>query len=111
LAPDSIRLFDDQDFKENEQAISPVTIKQAGNWHELPGEPVVGDEKENAASSLRWNLPEGVIVLLSAKDDGTNNIVLFGKGQYTDLAACDFNNYASRWTWAYIGQPKTADNR
>ena len=61
------------------------------------------EEKENAASSLRWNLPDGVIVLLSADDNGNNNLALFGSGQYADLDPSGFNNRASRWAWAYIG--------
>ena len=54
-------------------------------WNTLPA------NKENGLSSLRWNLPEGVIVMFSADDSGDNNIVIFGEGQNTDLGAIDFD--------------------
>ncbi len=111
VASDSVQLFDKKDFKDDHQVISGVTNNPSGEWRELPGAAGISGEKENAASSLRWDLPEGVIVLLSAKDDGTSDIVLFGKAQYDDLAKCDFNNCASRWSWAYIGKPAMGDGK
>ena len=102
VSDDSVELFDDQSFKEDRQIIAHVTQQPAGAVHKLPGVTTIRDEKENAASSLRWKLPEGAIVVLSAKDDGTDNRVLFGEGEYMDLTKIGFNNSASRWSWAYI---------
>ena len=94
----SIQTFENQQFAGSEQQIiSAVTTKPAGIWNKLPG------DKENGLSSLRWNLPDAVIVLFSADDDGGNNIAIFGQGQNADLGAIDFDNRASRWTWANIG--------
>jgi hypothetical protein len=104
LGEGSIELFDDQNFAGEQQRVAQLHTQRAGQWAALPGESAVGSEKENAASSIRWNLPEGVVVLLAADDDGTNNLVLFGSGQYTDLSVCGFNNRASRWTWAHISE-------
>jgi hypothetical protein len=100
--PEGVQLFDDQNFQNNQQNLMPLTAT-AGNWTKLPG------DKENWLSSLRWNLPEGVIVLFSAKDDGTNDIVIFGEGQYPDLSKINFDNSASRWSWAYIGSNETGN--
>jgi hypothetical protein len=96
LADNTIQLFDDQNFQGTEQK-EHVLTKKAGDWNMMP------DGKENGLSSLRWNLPEGVVLLLSAEDGGNNNIVIFGEGQCADLSKCNFDNRASRWSWAYIG--------
>jgi hypothetical protein len=94
-----IDLFDDQKFVGEHQRINGMTGIKAGDLHTLP------EDKENAASSLRWNLPEGVIVIFAAEDGGNDNLVIFGEGQNPDLGQCDFDNKASRWSWAYIGSP------
>ena len=101
LPEDSIQLWEDQKFAGSEQqTISSVSRQASGTWNVLPG------NKENGLSSMRWNLPEGVIVMFSAEDGGNRNIVIFGEGQNADLGAIGFDNRASRWTWANIGTPK-----
>lgn len=111
LPDGSFIMFDDQMFKGNEQRVSGITGQKAGDWVKFP------TEGENELSSVRWSLPEGTIVILSAEDAGNDNIVLFGEGQYSDLGSVDFDNQASRWSWAHIGaaampggeQPKPRD--
>lgn len=99
----SMVFFDDQNYLEDPDRVNGLSGIKAGEWREFT------NGKENAASSMRWNLPEGVIVILAAEDGGNDNIILFGEGQNPDLAACDFNNRASRWSWAYIGAPSMKD--
>lgn len=102
IGDDIIQLFEDQNFAGTEEhKIGPVTRQNSGAWNMLPG------NKENGLSSLRWNLPEGVIVMFSAEDNGNNNIIIFGEAQNPDLGICGFDNRASRWSWAYIGSAKT----
>jgi hypothetical protein len=99
LAQGSIILFDDQNFVGEQEKVAGINGIKAGDWHAFT------NEKENAASSMRWNLPEGVVVIFAAEDAGNDNLVIFGEGQNADLSQCDFDNKASRWSWAYIGSP------
>jgi hypothetical protein len=100
VATGGLHTFDDQNFMAEEQKITGILGMKAGDWHEFPG------GKENGASSMRWNLPEGVVIILAAEDGGNDNIILFGEGQNPDLSVCNFDNRASRWSWAFIGAPK-----
>jgi hypothetical protein len=102
ISADSVELYDDQQFKAERQIIAHIGQQAAGTLHQLPGEGTIRDEKENAASSLRWKLPAGTIVILSANDDGSNCLVLFGEGEYADLGKCNFDNRASRWSWTRL---------
>jgi len=97
LPEGTLQFFDENDFKNEMQQVTGITSQKAGELHMLPG------KMENSVSSMKWSLPEGVIVLLSKNDDGTETIGLWGKGQVADLGDWDFNNAASRWTWAHIG--------
>lgn len=97
LSEGSIITFDDQMFKGEERRVAAITSQRAGEWIKFPG------EGENSLSSIRWSLPEGTVVILAAEDGGNDNIVLFGEGQYSDLGSVDFDNQASRWSWAHIG--------
>jgi len=51
------------------------------------------------------------VVIFAAEDGGNDNIVIFGEGQIADLGKCDFDNKASRWSWAYIGSPTRSEER
>ncbi|HVP73413.1 MAG TPA: hypothetical protein VMS30_06710 [Phycisphaerales bacterium] len=105
LGNESIVIFDDQQFKGEQRAIAGITGQKAGDLQTLPG------NTENSASSLRWSLPEGAVVIFAAEDGGNDNIVIFGEGQIADLGKCDFDNKASRWSWAYIGSPTRSEER
>jgi hypothetical protein len=55
---------------------------------------------------MRWNLPEGVIVMFYQDANGKKQqVAVWGQAQLADLDAWDFNDKASRWSWAYIGSP------
>ena len=105
LGDQTIVLFDDQQFKGEQRTIAGFSAQKAGDLHTLPG------TGENSASSIRWNLPEGVVAILAAEDGGNHNIVVFGEGQIADLGKSDFDNRASRWSWAYIGSPTRSEER
>jgi hypothetical protein len=105
---DTIQLFESVDFKDKMQQVARITTQKAGNPIALPG------EFDNAASSIRWNLSEGVIVLLADDQDNSQHLGIWGQGQFADLGKCDFDDEASRWYWAYVGEPaggmKPGDN-
>lgn len=98
LAENTIQLFEGDNFKEEMQQISPITTAKACEPQPVPG-------KNNSATSLKWNLPEGVIVLLGRDADSKKQIAIWGQGQVTDLGDWDFNNAISRYTWGHIGSP------
>jgi hypothetical protein len=96
----TIQVFIDKDFRDDMKQISPVSGQPHGQPHDLPSG--VGDK----LTSLRWNLPDGVIVMLHQTGDAEKQqVALWGSGQVKDLDVWDFNDKASRWSWSYVGSP------
>ncbi len=93
----TIQLFRDQNFKGDMQQVAPVTATKSGELQR------VDSHQSDSLSSMRWNLPTGVIVMLYQDADGhKQQIALWGEGEVADLDAWDFNDKASRWSWGYI---------
>lgn len=95
----SMQLFSDSNFKGTEATLNGVdTTIQPGELVELPkGLP-------DSLSSVRWNLPYGVIVVFYEDGAGKGEqMVLWGKGQSSELSKWDFNDKASRWAWYDVG--------
>jgi hypothetical protein len=60
----------------------------------------------DSLTSLRWNLPEGVIIMLYQDAGGKKQqVAIWGEGELADLDLWDFNDKISRWSWAYVGAP------
>jgi hypothetical protein len=97
--PDNtLQLFVDKKFENDMKQVSPVTGQAAGQLHTVPA------AEADSLTSLRWNLPDGVIVLLHQDADGRKQqAAIWGEGQIEDLDVWDFNDKASRWSWAYVG--------
>jgi len=96
---DAVQLFRDSDFKNDFAPLDGVTkSNKGGQTYDLP------DELNDSLSSVRWNLPAGVVVVLY-EDVGPKGeqLALWGKGQVSHLAKFDFNDKASRWAWYYVG--------
>ena len=99
----SLQLFVDTNFGNDMEQISPVTGVRAGEFQRMPK--ATGD----SLSSMRWNLPEGVIVLLyQDAGGGKQQTAIWGRGEINELDKWDFNDKASRWTWSYVGAPNGA---
>lgn len=97
---DTLQMFIDQDFKNTMAQVSPVTGQKAGEINNLPSG--IGD----SLSAVRWNLPEGVVVMFYQDASGKKQQVgIWGHGEVADLDIWDINDKASRWSWAYIGSP------
>jgi hypothetical protein len=103
--PDNtIQLFKDHKFASDMQQINPVTAVKGGELQKMSG------KLDDSLTSLRWNLPEGVIVMLYEDADGKKDrVAIWGKGQLSDLNLWDFNDKVSRWSWAYIGSPEKSN--
>lgn len=98
VAADSILLFRDRGFQDEAVLTSITATQAAGQAHDLPA------GMEDSLSSLRWNLPAGVLVVLY-EDDGAKGeqLALWGSGQIEALSEFDFNDKASQWAWYYVG--------
>ena len=75
----------------------------AGALNELP------QGLKDGLTSLRWNLPPGVVVVLYEDAEGKGEqLILWGKGQVPSVAKWDFNDKASRWAWYNVGGGRNA---
>jgi len=103
MLPDStVQMYKGKNFRDDMTQASPVTAVRVGELQKI--DPSIDD----SLTSLQWNLPPGVIVTMYQDGDGKKQrITIWGKGQVGDLDVWDFNDKVSRWSWAYIGDPKT----
>jgi len=100
MPANSLQYFIDTNFRNDMEQVSPVTAQKAGEFQRMPKG--TGD----SLSSLRWNLPEGVVVVLyQDAGGGKQQTAIWGRGEIADLDTWDFNDKASRWTWSYVGAP------
>lgn len=98
LAADTMQLFKDKDFGGTMTQISDVTSKPSWQDHDFTG------KKANDFTSLRWNLPRGVVVLLHQYDRGLGNtLALFGSGEIASLKTWKLSDEISSWSWNYVG--------
>ena len=104
LAGNTLQLFKDKSFGNDMKQISPATSVKAGELQQMPS------GFNDTISSAQWNLPAGVIVLLYEDVDGKKDrVAIWGQGQISNLDTWDFNDKASRWSWAYIGEPRKSE--
>ena len=88
-----VQAFKDRGFMDTLTTLGPVRDTPMGVRHRL------GDARDSV-SSLRWNLPPGVLVVLYEDAGGYGRqLALWGKGQYETVSEWDFNDKASRWAW------------
>lgn len=60
----------------------------------------------DSASSVAWNLPPGVIVILFGQSDPKRpgkQYVIWGQGADPDLGGRAFRDTASGWAWVHVG--------
>jgi hypothetical protein len=97
IAPDTIEFFKDSYLRGTMTSISPVTESPANTLQR------VGKAADNM-SSVCWNLPPGVIVVLYDDSKGKGRqLLLFGSGEYDSVNAWEFNDKLSRWAWYDVG--------
>jgi hypothetical protein len=99
VAPASIELYKNSDLRGTLTIIGPVTQFSLGQFHKTGG-------ASDQMSSLRWNLPPGVVVMLYEDAEGKGRqLVLFGSGQYMSVSPWNFNDRVSRWAWYDVARP------
>lgn len=98
LAEDAMQFFKNKGFDGNMFQVSDVTGNPSWKNHEFK------DKKENDVTSLRWNLPRGVVVSLHEQDNGLGRTVfVFGSGEIAHIKPWKLNDRISSWAWNYIG--------
>jgi hypothetical protein len=105
VAEGFLYFFRDRDFRGNATQMPVLTDATPGQIQQL-GDPA------DSMTSLRWNLPPGVLVVLYEDAEGRGNqMAIWGSGQVNSVSPWKFNDKVSRWAWYYIadeGQVKTA---
>jgi hypothetical protein len=97
-----VQAFKDRGFMDTLTTLGPVRQSAMGVRHRLGG-------AADSVSSLRWNLPPGVLVVLYEDAGGYGRqLALWGKGQYETVSEWDFNDKASRWAWYDISSGRIA---
>ncbi len=98
VTDNTLQLFKDDKFMGDMQQVTPVTSVPAGQLQKVPG------NLDDKLTSVRWTLPEGVVVIFYEDADGEKaRVAIWGKAQLTSLARWDFNDKISRWSWTYVG--------
>jgi hypothetical protein len=99
-------LYKDSDFRGNETwvHIDPQAMAPHKSHRLKSG---IHDD----LSSLRWNLADGIVVVLYQDSNGEGSqIAIWGRGQFDSLGR--FNDKATSWSWFRIGEKesKTLDD-
>jgi hypothetical protein len=82
----TLQLFKSKNFEANTVTLNPLT-QAANTLHELP------EDLPDSLTSMRWNLPPGVILMFHQDaDGGKQQVALWGNGQVADLDVWDFTN-------------------
>jgi hypothetical protein len=95
---DTIELYSDRDLKGALTTLHPVT-GQGMDYNAIEG----GNDR---VTSLRWNLPEGVVVVLYDNVDGTGRqLSIWGKGEFETVSTFNMNDRFSSWASYRLGEP------
>src|SRR5688500_8463712 len=103
LASNAIYMFEDRDFKGDVARLENVTGKPQGAMQEI--------SDDDSVTSLRWNLPPGVVVLFTQHENGTGDrAAVWGQGQVNSVSPWRFNDKISGWAWYDVGGLQSAGN-
>jgi hypothetical protein len=68
----------------------------AGVFRELPAKGV---------SSVKWKLPDGVMVVFSEAAGGeSQQVAIWGQGMFESFHQWDMNDKVKHWAWYYVGE-------
>jgi len=99
LPEDTIELYSDRDLKGMLTTISPVSKQSQTEYH------AIGTANDQM-TSMRWNLPDGVVVILYDNIDGTGrHVSIWGKGEIATVTPWALNDKASSWASYRLGEP------
>jgi hypothetical protein len=98
---DSMELYTDRDLKGTLKAIAPVTAQSQLEYHSVGS---VNDQ----VTSMRWNLPEGVLVVFYDNIDGTGRqLAIWNKGEHPTISPWNMNDKISSFAWYRLGEPSS----
>ena len=99
----TLSLWWDAGFGGKKHQIHPVTQMPVGRPQDFPDQHFLQNIRDDM-SSLQWNLPPGVVVVFyeDSAEKG-EQLIIWGKGQISELRSRDFNDKVSRWAWYYVG--------
>lgn len=91
----SLQLFRNRDCKGDMTPITEITAKESNTFHSMP----------SGTSSMRWNIPEGVIVVFANESSGQGTqIAVWGSGQFDTFALWQMNDKMKYYAWHWIGE-------
>lgn len=103
LPENTIYLYWDQGASGRMHQIHPVTSQLVGRPHDFEDQHFLSNIRDDM-SSVQWNLPPGVVVVLYEDKAGRGEqLVLWGKGRSRSLDRLDFDDKVSRWAWFHVG--------
>lgn len=94
--PNSFRLFDDDGYGGRSHLVN-IGAVPPNTMHSLKKTPL-----HDKATSVSWNLPRGVIVVLYQDIDWAHpgrQYAIWGSGSDPDVKRHSFNNCVSAWAW------------
>jgi len=98
MPDDAFRLFEDRGLSGASDLKRLVTEFKPYRPHPLAG------YIKDGMTSLRWNLPEGVVVVFYDHSNARGRqYVIWGSGQADYLVPWRFSDKVSRWAWFYLG--------
>ena len=97
---DTIELYTDRELKGNLKSISPVTGQSQLEYHAV--------SPSDQVTSMRWNLPEGVLVVFYDNVDGTGRqLAIWNKGEFETVSPMNMNDKISSFAWYRLGEPSS----
>jgi hypothetical protein len=98
---DTVELYTDRDLKGTLKSLSPITSQSQLSYHPID---TVGDQ----TTSMRWNIPEGVLVVFYDNIDGTGRqLAIWNKGEYETISPFNMNDKISSYAWYRLGEPSS----
>jgi hypothetical protein len=105
MAEDTLQFFRNKDFENDLVQFSNVTGQPPWNDNDF-------QEKAKHFSSVRWNLPRGVIVTMFAgKDCMGKCLSVWGSGEISELSKWKMNDDLAGWSWNGVGGASGASQR
>lgn len=110
IQKETIRLYSGVDFtaggwfreQAKDKILHPVSAYDPRTPHALQA--FIGFN--DVSSSLKWNLPPGVVVVLYEhwqNNPPRRQFVIWGRGEHRRLRESSFDDMASSWAWFYVG--------
>jgi hypothetical protein len=99
MPANSVHLFKERSCKGKSAPVDRVTSQPPGMFQPIP--PDIG----KSASSARWKLPDGVVVVFAANKSGESpQVVIWGDGEFDAFNYWQMNDKVTHWAWYNVGE-------